>query len=159
MSLKNNPLFPNTVSYSVILFVLDVAGTHTMLVCLFQLCTHMCFSHWLAISLASSTVVFKDPQPSFIQSCCLFLTDFCLLSTLCCCSSVPLKTKLLLAKQTPVCLLSHSQNAAHVAACLISLPVVHIHCCWAATDCRVTKMRDRESMHLLVPRANSPYLL
>lgn len=49
-----------------------------------------------------------------------------------CCSSAPLKTKLLLAKQTPVCLLALSQNAVHVAARLISLPAVHIRCCWAA---------------------------
>lgn len=49
-----------------------------------------------------------------------------------CCSSAPLKTKLLLAKQTPVRLLALSQNAVHVAARLISLPAVHIRCCWAA---------------------------
>lgn len=131
--LKNNPLFPNTVSYSVILFLFVCTGCcgNTYYVCLFQLCMCVCFSHWFSISLAYSTIAFKDPHPLFIQSRCLFLTDFCLPSTRCC-SSAPLKTKLLLAKQTPVRLLARSQTAAHVAARLISLPVVHVHCCWAA---------------------------
>lgn len=104
------------------------------------------FSHWFSISLAYSTIAFKDPHPLFIQSRCLFLTDFCLPSIRCC-SSAPLKTKLLLAKQTPVCLLARS--LAECRACGGPLDIAPSSPHSLLLGCRVTKMRDRESMHLL----------
>ncbi len=150
--LKNNPLFPKhgfIFSNFVPFCLYWMLREHILCMFVYSSSVRVCvFLIGLLFRLLTPLLFLKTPSlHSFKAVACFWQTSVFRQPR--CCSSAPLKTKLLLAKQTPVCLLARSQNATHVAACLISLPVVHIHCCWAGTDYRVTKMRDRESTHLL----------